>query len=64
MGTATLTLTLLDVGVELVQRPHGDLPDLRVEQQLHQGGGDVFAGRHAGRLGHFALRETGEESQW
>lgn len=47
------TLALLDVGVQLLQSAHGDLPDLRVQQELHQGGGDVFAGRHAGRLGHF-----------
>lgn len=52
-----LTLALLDVSMELVQRSHGDLSDLRVEQELHQGGGDVFAGRHAGSLGNFTLGE-------
>lgn len=52
-----LTLALPDVGMELVQSSHGDLSDLRVKQELHQGGGDVFTGRHAGSLGHFTLRE-------
>lgn len=60
---STLTLALLDVGVDLVQSSHGDLSDLRVEQQLHQGGGDVFAGRHAGRLGHFTLRGRRREKE-
>ncbi len=59
----SLTLALLDVGVELVQSSHGDLSDLRVEQELHQGGGDVFAGRHAGRLSHFTLRERQADRQ-
>lgn len=53
----TLTLALLDVGVDLVQSSYWDLSDLRVEQELHQGGGDVFTGWHAGCLGHFTLRE-------
>lgn len=39
-----LTLALDNVCVNLVQRSHGDLPDLRVQQKLHQRGGDVFAG--------------------
>lgn len=60
---STLTLALLDVGVDLVQSSHGDLSDLRVEQQLHQGGGDVFAGRHAGCLGHFTLRGRRREEE-
>lgn len=59
----TLTLTLLDVGVELVQSSHGDLPDLRVEQELHQGCGDVFTGRHAGGLGNFTLGKTENTKQ-
>lgn len=54
--SSVLTLTLLDVGVELVQRSDGDLPDLRVEQELHQRGGDVLTGRHAGRLRNFTLK--------
>lgn len=58
----TLTLTLLDVGVELVQSSHGDLSDLWVEQDLHQGGGDVFTGRHAGRLSYLTLREKERET--
>lgn len=59
----TLTLALLDVGVDLMQGAHGDLSDLCIEQKLHQGGGDVFAGGHAGRLCDFTLkeRETQEE---
>lgn len=39
-----------------MQSADGDLSDLRVQQELRQGGGDVFTGRHAGRLGHFTLR--------
>lgn len=33
-----LTLALHNVCVDLVQSAHGDLPDLRVQQKLHQRG--------------------------
>lgn len=56
--TATLTLALLHVGVELVQCAHGDLSDLRVKQELHEGRGDVLTGRHARSLRYFTLRKS------
>lgn len=56
--TATLTLALLHVGVELVQSAHGDLSDLRVKQELHEGRGDVLTGRHARSLRYFTLRKS------
>ena len=65
-GVCGLTLTLLDVSVELLQRSQGEVKEVWVQQQLQQGGGDVLTGRHAGRLGHAALgrgreRERGRE---
>lgn len=54
---ARLTLALFDVDVELVKSSHGNLSDLWVKEKLHEGGGDVFTGRHAGRLSHFTLKD-------
>ena len=51
----TLTFTLDDVQVELLDGPHADLLQLAVHQHLQQRGGQVLAGRHAGGLGHLPL---------
>lgn len=54
-----LTFALDDIEVELLNGPHADLLQLCVEQHLHQGRGQMLAGRHAGRLRHFTLRREG-----
>lgn len=52
---AALTFTLNHVQVELLDGSHADLLQLRVQQHLHQRRGQMFAGWHAGCLGHLTL---------
>lgn len=54
-----LTFALYDIEVELLNGPHADLFQLSVQQHLHQGRGQMLAGRHAGCLGHFTLQREG-----
>lgn len=56
-----LTLALPHVHIELLQGPHGHLPDISLQEQLQQGGGEVLTGRHAGCLRHLTLRV---EKEW
>ena len=51
-----LTFALDEVEVELVQGGHRDGLDLVLGQELQHQLRDVFAGRHARRLGDFLLR--------
>ena len=54
-----LTFTLDDVKAELLDGSHGHHADVVVQQEVHEGLGEVLAGRQAGRLRYLALRLGG-----
>lgn len=50
-----LTFTLDQVKVELLQRPHGNLSDIIIHQEVHQGSCHMFTSRHAGSFSNLLL---------
>lgn len=50
-----LTFTLDQVKVELLQRPHGNLSDIIIHQEVHQGSCHMFTRRHAGSFSNLPL---------
>lgn len=50
-----LTFTLDQVKVELLQRPHGNLSDIIIHQEVHQGSCHMFTRRHARSFSNLLL---------